>query len=125
LAVLATTLPATRRLGRQGLSVLLCALLFGLFHLSWSKLLPTALLGLGFGAAAVWAGSLWPAMSMHFTNNALVVLCVRAGLDEAPSAARSLHGLGGKWLLAGTLAALLGCWLLGQGQPAGQPGKSL
>lgn len=65
------------------LPVLACALLFGVFHLSLSKLFPTAVLGLGFGWAALASRSLWAAIAMHFTNNALVVVLTRAGLDES------------------------------------------
>ena len=47
------------------------------------KLFPTAaVLGLGFGWAALASRSLWAAIAMHFTNNALVVVLTRAGLDE-------------------------------------------
>lgn len=65
-------------------AVLLSATLFGVFHLSPSKIFPTALLGIGFGFAAILGRSLWPAIIMHFTNNALVVLLIRAGLEEVP-----------------------------------------
>jgi membrane protease YdiL (CAAX protease family) len=71
-------------------AVLLSAILFGAFHLSYSKVIPTGLLGLGFGAAAVLGRSLWAAIFMHFTNNALVVVLVRAGFEEAPAAIQSL-----------------------------------
>lgn len=103
------------------IAVLLCALLFGIFHLSWSKILPTTVLGIGFGAAAVWGRSLWPAMAMHCANNAMVVVLVRAGLDEAPHSARALFiesgaalhpGPGLLWIAVGLGSALLGYWLL-------------
>lgn len=87
--------------------IFLCALLFGIFHLSRYKLVPTMLLGLGFGAAAVLSGSLWPAIAMHFTNNALVVLLVRAGLDEAPQLASALP-----WLAGALGLSLIGYLLL-------------
>jgi membrane protease YdiL (CAAX protease family) len=59
--------------------VLLSALLFGMIHLSWGRLLPTTLLGLGFALAVRRSGSLWPAIAMHAVNNTLVVLMVRHG----------------------------------------------
>jgi sodium transport system permease protein len=107
-------------LGRAGLvaqavrarpvpAVLLCALLFGAFHLSWTKLLPTAFLGIGFGAAVVWSRSLWPAIVMHLVNNGLVIFLVRNGHDDRPLPAFSALGA------LGTLAALAllggGAWL--------------
>ena len=90
-------------------AVLICALLFGAFHLSWAKLLPTAVLGLGFGAAAVVSRSLWPAMVMHLVNNGLVILLIRGGHEDPPLAALSLTGV-----LATAAAGLLllaGAWL--------------
>jgi membrane protease YdiL (CAAX protease family) len=70
-------------------AVLLSATLFGVFHLSPSKIFPTALLGIGFGFAAILSRSLWPAIIMHFTNNALVVVLIRAGLEEVPQGGTS------------------------------------
>lgn len=91
------------------LPVLACALLFGIFHLSFSKLFPTAILGLGFGWALLASRSLWAAIAMHFTNNALVVVLTRAGLDESPSGRSDLS-----WLAQlGLGLAMLGCAALG------------
>jgi sodium transport system permease protein len=59
--------------------VLLSALLFGMIHLSWGRLLPTMLLGVGFALAVQRSGSLWPSIAMHAVNNTLVVLMVRHG----------------------------------------------
>jgi len=91
-----TGVPAALLPEREGLSarrryssLVLSSLLFGLFHLSLAKILPTALLGLGFGAAVLLSGSLWASIAMHATNNLLVILLVRVGLAE-PSAA-TLH----------------------------------
>lgn len=90
-------------------AVLTCALLFGAFHLSWAKLLPTALLGVGFGAAAVWSRSLWPAIIMHLVNNGLVILLIRLGHEDPPVAGLSPLGA----LSAAVAACLLGAgvWL--------------
>jgi membrane protease YdiL (CAAX protease family) len=94
-------------------AVLSCALLFGIFHLSTSKLVPTTLLGIGFGAAAVLGRSLWPAIAMHCVNNALVVLLVRRGMEEAPASWRNLlHFSDGGRLLAGALVAALAGYVL-------------
>lgn len=92
--------------GETALAVVTCALLFGIFHLSWSKLFPTTLLGLGFGAAAVWSGSLWAAIAMHFVNNAVVVLLTRAGLDDAPPAAQTIATGQGLLLAAAALLCI-------------------
>jgi sodium transport system permease protein len=91
-------------------AVLICALLFGAFHLSWAKLLPTALLGLGFGAATVMSRSLWSAIAMHFTNNALVVLLIRLGHEDLPL--RSFTGPAFGAMLAAASATVVGLALL-------------
>jgi membrane protease YdiL (CAAX protease family) len=111
-------------LSRVG-AVLLCGLLFGIFHLSRAKFLPTTLLGISFGAGVLLSGSLWSAIAMHCTNNALVVLLVRAGFDEAPESARVLFvrtaegasrlpgpGPGLFWLGAALVLGLAGYGLL-------------
>lgn len=103
--------PAFEPLWRDGarpryaaaLPILACALLFGVFHLSLSKLFPTAVLGLGFGVAVVLSRSLWAAIAMHFANNALVVVLTRAGLDESPAAREDVPLL----LLLGLFLAML------------------
>ena len=59
--------------------VLLSALLFGMIHLSWGRMVPTMLLGTSFAVAVLRGGSLWTAMAMHAVNNALVVVMVRQG----------------------------------------------
>ena len=91
-------------------AVLICALLFGAFHLSWAKLLPTALLGLGFGAATVMSRSLWSAIAMHFTNNALVVMLIRLGHEDLPL--RSFTGPAFGAMLAAASATVVGLALL-------------
>ncbi len=86
--------PALRRAGHHRvatiLPILACAVLFGVFHLSLSKLVPTTLLGIGFGAARVLSHSLWAAIAMHGTNNAMVIVLTRAGLDEGPAVGSDL-----------------------------------
>jgi membrane protease YdiL (CAAX protease family) len=71
------------RLGRAG-ALVAAALLFALFHLSPYRLVPTALLGLLLGAVRLWSGALWPAIAFHLTNNTLVLVFTRVGLDEPP-----------------------------------------
>lgn len=50
------------------------ALLFGIYHMSLVKLIPTGLLGFVMCYAAYRADSIYPAMLMHFLNNAFSVL---------------------------------------------------
>ena len=51
-------------------AVILTAVIFGLFHLSPYRYLPTGLLGLLIGGVVVWTGSLWSGMLAHFVANA-------------------------------------------------------
>ena len=64
---------AERGLGGRG-GILLSGLLFGFFHLRLSQVLPLCVLGF-YLAYLVWqTGSLWPAVVVHFANNAFAVL---------------------------------------------------
>jgi membrane protease YdiL (CAAX protease family) len=78
--------------GAAARAVFVCALLFGAFHLSVAKFFPTLVLGVGFGAAAVSTGSLWPAIVMHLVNNGIVILLVRSGHEDPPVRALSPAG---------------------------------
>jgi sodium transport system permease protein len=104
-------LGGTRVLGPWRL-IVLNAVLFGAFHLSYEtaiRFLPTAILG-GLIAWLVWrTGSIWVGSLMHFTNNAtLVALTSIPALSEAfsdPNAPPPLWlvPLGGAVLAAGAL----------------------
>lgn len=88
------------------------ALAFGVFHLSLYKLVPTAALGVLAGAVAVRASSVLPAMVFHAVNNTLVVLLVRAGLEDPPPPTTPF----GVLLCAASLGAVaVGLWMV---QPA-------
>jgi membrane protease YdiL (CAAX protease family) len=60
----------------------LTGLLFGVYHLSIWRFIPTALLGFGLSAIALAADSIVPAMLAHFTYNACLVTLSRAGADH-------------------------------------------
>jgi membrane protease YdiL (CAAX protease family) len=51
--------------------------LFGLFHLSAYRFLPTALLGVALAQLALRSGSIFPPMLFHFLNNLATVLVGR------------------------------------------------
>ncbi len=64
----------------------LVALAFGLTHLVWPRILPTAALGLVLGFVVVRSGSLWLAMGIHAVYNGLVIVAARGdGLPEVPA----------------------------------------
>lgn len=104
---------------RPALAVLSCALLFGAFHLSWAKLLPTTILGLGFGIAAVRSRSLWPAICMHLVNNGLVIVLVRGG--QVDPQVPLLSPLAALVVAAAAALLALGAWL---SRPPAAPDES-
>lgn len=93
-----------------GLAILLVSLLFGLFHFSLDRLLPTAVLGLLLGLATWRTGSLLPAMLIHGLNNGILVALAVSGQDQALD---DVKGGGAALVLLGTLTSLaIGLWLL-------------
>ncbi len=87
-------------------AVVLGGLLFGLFHLSIYRILPTALMGMAAGALVLLSGSIFPAMTLHAVYNGIVVLSshfeILEGLDQF-----DFEIVGGALLLAG-----VGIWLV-------------
>ena len=65
------------------LSILIVSLLFGLFHFSTDRLLPTATLGALLAVLAWRSGSLWPSMLVHVLNNGILTALALSGKDEA------------------------------------------
>ena len=63
-------------------AVALTGLLFGVFHVELSRILPTALLGVLLSLVALQSGSILPAMLAHFLNNASLVGLAYFHLDE-------------------------------------------
>ena len=64
--------------------VVLClvtGLIFGLFHFSLFRILPTAFLGVVLAAVTLLSGSILPAMLWHALNNATAMFLGRAGVD--------------------------------------------
>jgi sodium transport system permease protein len=101
--------PALRaRLGGWG-AILVTALLFAGFHLSWYRFMPTAILGVALGFLRDRSGSLWPSVLFHAINNTLVLLLVRSGRD-APPPPTNVTGLAG--LAAAVIALTVGLALV-------------
>lgn len=55
-------------------AIIVVATLFGIFHMSLIKLIPTGLLGMVLCIIVYMTGSIFPAMLMHFINNSFSVL---------------------------------------------------
>ena len=67
-----------KKLGPVGICLAVGAI-FGLFHISLFRLLPTAYLGAIFAAVVLLTGSIFPAMLWHFANNAVVLVPAHMG----------------------------------------------
>jgi membrane protease YdiL (CAAX protease family) len=55
-------------------AVWITAILFSAFHLQFYGFLPRMLLGALLGYSFAWSGSLWTSITVHFLNNALVLI---------------------------------------------------
>jgi len=71
-------LSACRKTLSPTATVLVNGLLFGLFHFSIYRFVPTALLGAVLALVVLRSGSLLPAVLFHFVNNAAAVILGRA-----------------------------------------------
>jgi membrane protease YdiL (CAAX protease family) len=63
-------------------AVALTGLLFGVFHLDVSRILPVAMLGVLLSLVALASGSILPAVLAHFLNNAVLVGLAYFRVDE-------------------------------------------
>lgn len=61
------------------MAMLLSSLIFGAFHMSFVKLLPTAMLGLCFAYITWKTKSIYPGMALHFLNNSFSLLTMKYG----------------------------------------------
>lgn len=55
-------------------AIILSGILFGIMHLDFFRMLPTALLGIGLAYIVYTSGSIFLAMLVHFLNNGIVVV---------------------------------------------------
>ncbi len=69
------------------LAIWVTAIIFSFVHFQFYGFVPRMLMGALLGYMLCWTGSLWIAMLMHFTNNAIVTIlyfiCLRGGYDTA------------------------------------------
>lgn len=61
--------------------VLVTSIIFGLFHMSLFRILPTASLGVVLAVVTLLTGSIFPAMLWHAVNNGFAILMGREGID--------------------------------------------
>lgn len=98
-------------------AVIVVGILFGFFHLSLYKLVPTALTGIVFTYLVVRTGSIFASMLAHFALNGLSVL-IETGYLPAPVINRlsdlsiETNGLPVAWVVAGGIVFLGGIVVL-------------
>ncbi len=93
-------------------AALATGLLFGIFHVELSRILPTAVLGVLLSLLALRTGSILPAMLAHLLNNAVLVIQVHLGIDERMGELGT--GLSAVLLLVSLILTGLGLWLTSQ-----------
>jgi len=76
-------LGSVRRTLGSASAIIISSLVFGLFHMTAVRFLPTAFLGLMLGLSVVLTGSLLPAIVWHALNNALARLVSGTSLDPS------------------------------------------
>lgn len=65
--------------GHRTRAIVISSVLFGLVHLDPVVVVPTALLGAVAAELRLRSGSLWPALTLHATNNAVAVALMAGG----------------------------------------------
>ena len=99
-------------------AVVLTGLLFGIFHLELSRILPIALLGVLLSLVALQSRSILPAMLAHFLNNASLVGLAYFRIDERVAEVGTKASV--LIFLAATLLAGLGLLLVHSGARQGK-----
>ncbi len=78
-------------------AIIVTAVIFSLIHMQFLKAIPIAFLGVVFGYAVYWTGSIWTAIAAHFLNNAVVVFQLfymkDGGYEEVVNSSPSLPTL--------------------------------
>lgn len=105
-----------RRIGLRW-GILISALVFGAFHMSLVKLLPTAILGASFSYIVFRSGSLYVTSVLHCLNNTVSMLALKypeQAAKVAPLLTKEQFSAGDTVLLAaaGILCGTMGLWLL-------------
>ncbi len=89
---------AERRFGAVG-GILFSGIIFGLYHLRLSQVIPLCVLGIYLGYVVWRTGSLWPAIIVHFLNNALAVVLSKYISANPEIGAVDLENISVPWYL--------------------------
>ncbi len=96
-----------RGLGAAG-GIIASGVLFGIYHLRFTQVLPLTALGV-YLAYLVWrTGSLWPAVVVHFANNAFSVLLANYLAAQPDMDAEMLETMHVPWYIVGAGMVLFG-----------------
>jgi len=68
-----------RRLASPWTAAIACGVIFGLFHVSLFRIVPTGLLGVMLAVVVIRTRSIYPAMLWHFLNNAIALVPTELG----------------------------------------------
>jgi len=88
--------------------ILLSGILFGLYHLRLSQLLPLALLGIYLAYLTWRTGSLWPAILVHMAHNGIAVLAARYAQQHPSYDLQTLEQASMPWYAVGAGFAIFG-----------------
>jgi uncharacterized protein len=89
---------AERRMGVMA-AILFSGIIFGMYHLRFTQLIPLSVLGIYIAYVFWQTGSLWTAVVVHFANNAALIAVASAisGEDEAGVVVEGLEGFSVPW----------------------------
>ena len=79
--------------------ILLSGIIFGLYHLRLSQALPLSALGIYLAYLAWRTGSLWPAVIVHFANNAFAILVADYATERPELDAQALETMQVPWYI--------------------------
>lgn len=85
------------RVGDPAVAIAMSGILFGLYHLRMTQLLPLTAIGLYLAYLTWRTGSLWPAIIAHFANNAIIVAFSTLGPSADSSSATVAEGMNVPW----------------------------
>jgi hypothetical protein len=81
------------RVGGATVAIVLSGVIFGLYHLRLTQVLPLTAIGLYLAYLTWRTGSIWPAILAHFANNAIIVAFSELSSDADPSSATVAEGM--------------------------------
>ena len=106
-----------KQLGKPWLAVLVSGAVFGFFHVSLFRILPTAFLGIVLAVVVLRTGSILPAMLWHFLNNFLALVPAQLGwISLDPSQGLPVH-----WYAVALVGATASLILLEERPDQGPP----